>query len=187
MGRTQEARRSDRLRDIGRDQYPQIVSGEETTRTRRAWPCRRDTISTQDRHRNRGNRLAMLLCLGLLGSIVTPSQADAKTVRDCPQYHQAMKKYGLPPKVFGPISYRESRCNPKSVSAIRISTGRPDVGLLQVSGSWATVTRNICRVSYAQVVKALTRLECNLKVSAYLWQDGKGASNWSVRSARHGS
>ncbi len=191
MGRTQEARRSDRLRDIGRDQYPQIVSGQKTTRTRRAWPCRRDTIPTQDRHRNRGDRLAMLvlvgLLIGLLVSIMNAEPTEAKTVRDCPQYHQAMKRHGLPPKIFGPISYRESRCNPKSVSAIRISTGRPDVGLLQVSGSWATVTRNICRVSYAQVVKALTRLECNLKVSAYLWQDGKGASNWSVRSARHGS
>ena len=130
--------------------------------------------------------MAMLLCLGLLGGILIPSEAQAKTVRDCPQYHAAMKRHGLPPKIFGPISYRESRCHPTSISQIRKSTGRPDVGLLMIQGSWATVTRRICRVTYAQVIKALTRLECNLSVAAYLWDDGRGASNWSVKSGTHG-
>ena len=123
----------------------------------------------------------MLLCVGLLG-IMTPAPAEATTVRDCPQHHAILKRYGLPPKIFGPIAWRESRCSFTSVSAIRKSTGRPDVGLLQVSASWATVTRTICRVSYGQVVKALTRPDCHLRVAAYLYDGGKGLGNWRATS-----
>lgn len=118
--------------------------------------------------------------------MINVSRVDGAPVRDCPQFHEAMKRHGLPPKIFGPIAYRESRCNVKSISAIR-STGRPDVGALQIQGTWATVTRRICRVTYAQVIKALTRLECNLAVASYLWDNGRGGGHWLIRSGNHGS
>jgi hypothetical protein len=115
-----------------------------------------------------------------------PAQAHAAPLRDCPQYHDILKRYGLPPKIFGPIAWRESRCNPKSISAIRKSTGRPDVGLLQTSASWSSLTMRICRVKRSQVVKALTRLDCHLRVAAYLYDDGKGLGNWRATSGTHG-
>jgi hypothetical protein len=130
--------------------------------------------------------VALFLLIGLLGTMSMTPTATAKSRGDCPQYHDILKKYGLPPKVFGPIAWRESRCNPKSVSAIRQSTGRPDVGLLQLQGSWSSLTMRLCHVKRSQVVKALTRLECQLTVASYLWADGKGAANWSIRSGSHG-
>lgn len=128
----------------------------------------------------------MLLCVGLLGLVVMPSKAEAATRGDCPQYHAILKRYGLPPKIFGPIAWRESRCNPKSISAVR-KTGWPDAGLLQIQGSWNTLTRKIChlRPDQSQVI-ALTRLECQLPVARYLWAGGKGGGHWSIRSGTHG-
>lgn len=114
------------------------------------------------------------------------STAHAAPVKDCPQYHALLKRYGLPPKIFGPIAYRESRCNFNSISKIR-NTGYPDVSLLQIQGSWRTVTYRICRLKPNQNhIKALTRPDCHLKVAAYLWADGKGASNWSIHSGHNG-
>jgi hypothetical protein len=101
----------------------------------------------------------------------------------CPQYESAFKKYGLPVKEFSKIAYRESRCNPKSVSAIRKATGRPDVGLVQISGSWSTVTKKMCHVQYQEVIKALTTVDCNLKVAAYLYHNG-GLHHWKVSSGK---
>ena len=108
----------------------------------------------------------------------SPVQAETKS---CPQYEALFKEYGLPVKQFSRIAYRESRCNPKSVSAIR-HTGKPDVGLLQIQGSWATVTRNICHVTYGQVVKALTKVRCNLAVASYLYKNG-GMGHWKGSSS----
>jgi len=113
----------------------------------------------------------------------TSTPVQAATQGSCPKYEAAFKKYGLPVKEFSMISYRESRCNPRSVSAIRASTGKPDVGLVQISGSWATVTRTICHVSYQQVVKALTKVDCNLKVAAYLYKNG-GLGHWKATSGK---
>ena len=113
----------------------------------------------------------------------TSTPVQAATQGSCPKYEAAFKKYGLPVKEFSRISYRESRCNPRSVSAIRASTGKPDVGLVQISGSWATVTRTICHVSYQQVVKALTKVDCNLKVAAYLYKNG-GLGHWKATSGK---
>ena len=117
--------------------------------------------------------------------IMTP-HTEAATRGDCPQYHALLKKYGLPPKIFGPIAYRESRCSFKSISAVR-STGYPDVSLLQIQGSWRTLTRKICRLKPGQDhIRALTQPDCHLRVAAYLWADGKGAGHWSIRSGSHG-
>lgn len=112
---------------------------------------------------------------------------QAATRGDCPQHHAILKRYGLPPKIFGPIAHRESRCNFKSISAVRKSTGRPDVGLLQIQGSWRTVTRTICKLKPNENhIIALTRPDCHLKVAAYLYADGKGLGNWRATSGKHG-
>lgn len=109
-----------------------------------------------------------------------PGKASAST-NSCPKYEKLFKQYDLPVKQFSKIAYRESRCNPKSVSAVRRSTGRPDVGLLQIQGSWATVTRTICKVGYGQVIKALTNVNCNLAVASYLYKNG-GYGHWKASS-----
>ena len=111
--------------------------------------------------------------------------AHAAPVGRCPKYEKQFKKYGLPPKTFSKLAWRESRCHVKSVSAIRKSTGRPDVGLVQISGSWATLTRKTCRVPYQDIVKALTTLDCQLKVAAVLWDHGQGAGNWSLKPGKY--
>ena len=112
--------------------------------------------------------------------------ASAKTRGDCPQYHAILKKYGLPPKVFGPIAFRESRCSFNSISAVR-STGYPDVSLLQIQGSWRTLTRRVCKLKKNENhIRALMKPDCHLRVAAVLWDNGKGAGNWSIRSGSHG-
>ncbi len=78
------------------------------------------------------------------------------------------------------IAYRESRCNPRSLSAIR-KNGRPDVGLLQIQGSWVTVTRAVCKKQ--DVIKALLNIKCNLKVARYLYDNG-GLSHWRATSGK---
>lgn len=131
--------------------------------------------------------MAAIALATLSGTMMMATPLHAATRGDCPQHHAILKQYGLPPKVFGPIAWRESRCNFRSVSAVRKSTGYPDVGLLQIQGSWRTVTRSICKLRPNQNhLKALTQPACQLKVAAYLWADGAGASNWSVRSGHHG-
>jgi hypothetical protein len=74
-----------------------------------------------------------------------------------------------------------SRCNARALSPVRKSTGRPDVGLLQVQGSWATVTRAVCKKQ--NVVKALLNAECNVKVAGYLYRNG-GLGHWRATSGK---
>jgi hypothetical protein len=116
-------------------------------------------------------------------TLALSQQQPSAIVGSCPKYEAAFKKFGLPVKKFSKISYRESRCNPKSISEVRKSTGRPDVGLVQISGSWATVTRNVCHVTYQQVIKALTKVNCNLAVAAYLYKNG-GLGHWKATSGK---
>lgn len=115
-------------------------------------------------------------------ALLTPTRADA-TSGTCPQWENLFRQYGLPVKTFSRISWRESRCNEKSVSEIRKSTGRPDVGLLQVQGSWVTVTSAICQVPKHKVIKALTNPICNVKVARYLYDNG-GYGHWRVTSGK---
>jgi membrane-bound lytic murein transglycosylase MltF len=122
------------------------------------------------------------MCLALITTALSVSSADA-TVGSCPQWEPLFRKHGLPAKVFSKIAYRESRCNPKSVSAVRKSTGRPDVGLLQIQGSWVTVTAAVCKVPRKQVVKALTNASCNVQVARYLYDNG-GLGHWRVTSGK---
>lgn len=123
----------------------------------------------------------IIFVLTLLTIPMAPTKVLATTTGSCPQYEPLLRKYGLPVKQFSKIAFRESRCNPRSISAVRPSTGKPDVGLLMVQGSWATVTRNICHVQYQQVITALTNVNCNLAVSAYLYSNG-GIGHWRATS-----
>ena len=115
-------------------------------------------------------------------ALLTPARASAAG-GTCPQWESLFRQYGLPVKMFSRIAWRESRCNEKSVSAIRKSTGRPDVGILQVQGSWVTVTSTICQVPRTRVVKALTNPICNVKVARYLYDNG-GYGHWRVTSGK---
>jgi hypothetical protein len=122
------------------------------------------------------------MCLALITTALSVSSADAAQGA-CPQWEPLFRKHGLPAKTFSKIAWRESRCNPKSVSAVRKSTGRPDVGLLQIQGSWSTVTQQICNVPRKQVVAALTDASCNVRVARYLYDNG-GLGHWRVSSGK---
>jgi hypothetical protein len=67
------------------------------------------------------------------------------------------------------------------LSPVRKSTGRPDVGLLQIQGSWATVTRAVCKKQ--DVIKALLNAKCNVKVAGYLYRNG-GLGHWRATSGK---
>jgi hypothetical protein len=117
-----------------------------------------------------------------ISAFITPAQAEAATGGACPQWEKHFRKYGLPPKTFSKIAFRESRCNEKSVSAVRRSTGYPDVGLVQIQGSWRTVTYAICKLKPNQShIRALTNVDCNLRVARYLYDNG-GLGHWKGSS-----
>lgn len=97
-----------------------------------------------------------------------------KTKR-CPQWEDKFVEYGLPPKLFSYIAWRESRCNPKAHNTTLNRDGSQDLGLLQVNSTWVTVTRNICGTS----IDGLFNIDCNLSVAKYLYDNG-GAGHWSL-------
>jgi hypothetical protein len=122
--------------------------------------------------------LPLLLC-----TLAVPARATAAPVKDCPQFYPQLKAHGLPPKIFGPIMWRESRCNPASRSVKRYN-GTYDLGALQINSSWRTVTMQTCRVKRAETLTALLGLNCNLKVAAVLYNNGKGLGNWRATSGK---
>jgi hypothetical protein len=93
----------------------------------------------------------------------------------CPEWESKFVEYGLPPKLFSYIAWRESRCNPKAHNTTLNKDGSRDIGLLQVNSTWKTVTKNICGTS----IDGLFNVDCNLKVSKYLYENG-GAGHWSM-------
>lgn len=127
------------------------------------------------------------------------SRADAQSVLPCKQYHAALRKHGLPVKVFAPIMWRESRCIPRAIGwnykkgtdedNCKLAPARQyrrckairsfDLGLLQINSSWVTVTKTICKTD--DIFKLL-QTDCNLKVAAHLYADGKGITNWRATS-----
>jgi hypothetical protein len=121
------------------------------------------------------------MAFALLLALSTPAHANAAAL-SCPKWEPLLREY-FPAKVvpvMSKIAYRESRCNPKSLSAIR-SNGRPDVGLLQIQGSWVTVTRAVCKKQ--DIVKALLNARCNVKVAQYLYRNG-GLGHWRATSGK---
>ena len=125
--------------------------------------------------------LAIAIATALLPAHVAAAGAPPGR---CPKLEPAIKRHGLPVKKFSYIIWRESRCNPKSISAVR-STGYPDVGAAQIQGSWRTVTYAVCHLKPTQNhIKALTNLDCNLSVAKYLFDHG-GYGHWRG-SSYHG-
>lgn len=127
-----------------------------------------------------GQVLKLIMALTLILSLSTPAHASA-AANSCSKWEPLLVQH-FPAKVvpvMSRIAYRESRCNPSSLSVVRTSTGRPDVGLLQIQGSWATVTRLVCKKQ--DVIKALLNPQCNVKVARYLYDNG-GLRHWRVTS-----
>ena len=123
-----------------------------------------------------------LMALTLILALSTPAHASA-AANSCPQWEPLLRKH-FPAKVvpvMSRIAYRESRCTERALSPVRKSTGRPDVGLLQIQGSWATVTRAVCKKQ--DVIKALLNAECNVKVAGYLYNNG-GLGHWRATSGK---
>lgn len=113
-------------------------------------------------------------------ALPAPAKAEAKS---CPQWEPLLRKH-FPAKVvpiMSRIAYRESRCNPRALSAVRKSTGRRDIGLLQVQGSWYTVTKQICKTN--DVTRSLLDPVCNVKVASYLYRNG-GLGHWRATSGK---
>ena len=129
-----------------------------------------------------GQVLKLIMALTLIFSLSTPAHASA-AAQSCPKWEPLLAQH-FPAKVLpamSRIAYRESRCNPSSLSPVRKSTGRPDVGLLQIQGSWATVTRAVCKKQ--DVIKALLDPKCNVKVAGYLYKNG-GLNHWRATSGK---
>jgi hypothetical protein len=122
------------------------------------------------------------MALALLAVLSVPAHASAAP-NSCPKWEPLLAQH-FPAKVvpiMSRIAYRESRCNPSSLSVVRRSTGRPDVGLLQIQGSWATVTRAVCKTQ--DVIKSLLNAKCNVKVARYLYDNG-GLGHWRATSGK---
>ena len=122
------------------------------------------------------------MAFALLTALSIPSNASA-AANSCPQWERLLARH-FPAKVvpvMSRIAYRESRCTERALSPVRKSTGRPDVGLLQIQGSWATVTRAVCKTP--DVIKALRTAECNVKVARYLYDNG-GLGHWRATSGK---
>ena len=85
-------------------------------------------------YRSREN-LKRIMALALLAVLSVPAHASAAP-NSCPKWEPLFRRH-FPAKVvpvMSRIAYRESRCNARALSPVRKSTGRPDVGLLQVQG-----------------------------------------------------
>jgi hypothetical protein len=100
-------------------------------------------------------------------------------VKRCPQWEATFRKYGLPDEIFSYIAWKESRCNPLSVSRPN-SDGSTDHGLVQINSSWKTVVSEVCRAPRGDL-SVLTNVDCNLSVAKWLIINTKGKlGNWSI-------
>lgn len=117
-------------------------------------------------------------------AVLTPSKALKASTGTCPAMEPYFRRYGLPVATFSRIAYRESRCDWTSISAVRRSTGWPDVGAVQIQGSWNTVTRRVCHLKPSQShIRALTKPDCQLKVARFLYLNG-GLGHWRGNSTK---
>jgi hypothetical protein len=106
---------------------------------------------------------------------ILPAGVPKDPTKRCPKWESKFKQYGLPPKAFSYIAYRESRCNPKAHNTTLNRNGSQDLGLVQVNSSWKTVTKNICGTD----ITGLFDVDCNLKVAKYLFDNG-GLGHWRL-------
>jgi len=165
--------------------------------------CNRYGVAVKGTHMK--HPITKLIIIGLIINItllaVAFKDADAAPIKGlpCPQWHDAMRKAGLPVRVFSWIMARESSCVPSAVGwnykqgtshkNCKLSPARTyrkcsavrsyDVGLLQINSQHRTLTQQICHSSEMLI---LQKPECNLAVAAALWADGQGGSHWRKTS-----
>ena len=145
-----------------------------------------------------------LLCFAVLTLFIPSVQASAAPQWKCPQWHDLMRKHGLPIRVFDHIMWRESRCIPTAIGwnyfagkdhTDCVLSPAPvyknckavksyDVGLLQANSTWRSLTARVCKRPARQLIRSLTDPSCNLKVASVLWDNGKGLSNWRATSGK---
>jgi hypothetical protein len=100
-----------------------------------------------------------------------------------------LAEYGLPADPFAYIAYRESRCNPTAINARWNKQGEMvyslnkngtwDSGLLQINSGHKERVRRICgKQALNDNLAGLLDIDCNLRVAADLYDNGKGLSHW---------
>lgn len=100
-----------------------------------------------------------------------------------------LAEYGLPEVPFASIAYRESRCNPLAINARWNKQGEMiyslnkngtwDSGLLQINSGHKERVRRVCgKQALANNLAGLLDIDCNLKVAADLYDNGKGLGHW---------
>jgi hypothetical protein len=132
---------------------------------------------------------------------VSAAQAQTPNKYPCKKYHADLRRHGLPVKVFAPIMWRESKCQPRAIGwnyhkgmshrDCKLSPAKTyrkckavrsyDVGLLQINSSWKTLTAQVCKKKFGKMF-VLRDVDCNLKVASVLYADGKGLVNWQGTS-----
>lgn len=143
----------------------------------------------------------VIVALVIYSTFFISAALAAEPINQCKQYEPMLKKFGLPIKPFSQIMYRESRCTPRAIgwnyragmsyadcklaeAAIykRCKAVKSfDSGLLQINSSWVTVTAQTCKSKRGDLTVLLIP-ECNLKVAAVLYNNGKGLGNWRANS-----
>ena len=148
--------------------------------------------------------LAVVLLLTAITITTTATQTSAKPASKypCEQWHKLLREHKLPVKVFAPIMWRESKCQPKAIGwnykegkshrdcklspAASYKNCRAvksyDLGLLQINSSWKTLTAQVCKKPFGKMF-VLKKPHCNLKVASVLYNDGKGLVNWQATSS----
>ena len=124
--------------------------------------------------------IGRLMAIGIVLSIFTPAEAQAREVRSCPKWEPLIAEYGLPVKWASQVMWRESRCTERVVSKPN-SNGTTDIGLMQINSSWRTVTQAICKTKNQR--QALRHARCNLAVARYLYSQG-GKHHWRTNSGK---
>ena len=122
--------------------------------------------------------------------IVIPKTIKQQIPKDlskrCPLWEYKFIEFGLPVELFSYISWRESRCNEKSINAKYDKAGNViwtlnkngsiDRGLVQINSCWKSLTKKLCGTS----LNGLLKVDCNLKVAKYLY-DIDGAKPWAFK------
>ena len=144
----------------------------------------------------------MAVMVATLTIAAGPAHSAAQPVKACPKYHDAMRQAGLPPALFSPIMYRESRCDPAAIGwnyqpgmSYKDCNRAPapvykrcravrsyDSGLLQINSSWVTVTAQVCKTKYGDMT-VLLQPACNLAGAAHLYKTS-GIGNWRATSGK---
>ena len=121
----------------------------------------------------------------------TVAPAKGTSVKRCPDLEPLLAEYGLPADPFSYIAWRESRCNPGAVNAKWNDAGEMtyalnankswDTGLLQVNSIHRNLVREVCgKEALKNNLAGLKELDCQLKVAARLYDNGKGLSHWAA-------